>query len=184
MKRLIFILMIFVLVFSVFTMNTMLAFAEGESEETTGTEETLPEGGEEATTPDTEEAEPSEDETTPEGGVESEIEQETEDPTAPESGSEEELNGLFAEMGKILGDIKNDFVELVINLINFIKSDETYTNIATGFLAALAVIFVPILIAVLAIAYISIAAIVIVATALMSMLELIITLIPGVAFII
>ena len=197
MKRFIFVLMIFVLVFSVFTMNSMLAFAEGESDEAAGTEETVPggegsteEGGEEAI-PDGEGTDES-GESTPDGeGTEAtpdgegEMEQTPgDDETAPESGSEEEPQGWFAEMSTILGDLKDDFMEIVNNVIAFINSNETYKSIAGGVLAALAILFIPILVAVLIVAYIAIAAIVIVATALMSMLELVITLIPGIAFII
>ncbi len=201
MKRFIFVLMIFVLVFSVFTMNTMLAFAEGEdtsagTEETTpdgegtenGGEETTPDGegtdnGGEETTPDGEGTEGGSEETTPDGDGEGEGTPENEDTTA-EPGSEEELNGLFAEMGAILVDIKDDFVEVVNGIINFIASNETYKSIAGIVLAILGVLFIPILVAVLVIAYIAIAAIVIVATALVSFLELLIGIIPGVAFII
>ena len=204
MKRFVFVLMIFVLLFSVLTMNTMLAFAEGENDETAGTEETVPDGegtenggegttpdgdgsenGGEETTPDGEGTENGGEETAPEGDGEGETEQTPDNQeAAPEPGSEEELNGLFAEMGAILGDIKNDFVEIVNNIINFIASNETYKSIAGIVLAVLGVLFIPILVAVLVIAYVAIAAIVIVSTALMSLLELVIGIIPGVAFII
>lgn len=190
MKRLIFVLMIFVLVFSVFTMNSMLVFAEGE-DTSTGTEDTLPDGegsteeGGEESAPDGEGTEAGGEETAPEGDGEGETEQTPENEgTAPEPGSEEELNGLFAEMGAILGDIKDDFVEVVNGIIDFIASNETYKSIAGIVLAVLGVLFIPILVAVLVIAYVAIAAIVVVATALMSLLELIIAIIPGVAFII
>lgn len=185
MKRFIFVLMIFVLVFSVFTMNTMLAFAEGE-DTSAGTEETTPDGegtenGGEETAPDGEGTENGGEETTPDGETEGTPENED---TTSEPGSEEELNGLLAEMGAILGDIKDDFVEVVNGIINFIASNETYKSIAGIVLAILGVLFIPILVAVLVIAYIAIAAIVIVATALVSFLELLIGIIPGVAFII
>ena len=180
MKRFIFVLMIFVLIFSVFTMNSMLVFAEGEGEETTGTEETVPEG-DTSTEEGTEETAPEGDTSTEEGTEETLPET---DEKAPEPGSEEEIQGLFAELVKVLGDIKNDFVEIVQGIVNFISDNETYKSIAGIVLAVLGALFIPILVAVLAIAYIAIAAIVIVSTALVSLLELLIGLIPGIAFII
>ena len=94
---------------------------------------------------------------------------------APEGEGElsenEELGGLFDELWAILIELKDDFVELVDDLIVFIESDETYSNIATIVLAVLAVIFIPFLIALLVIGYILIAIILIIVTAVMWVLE-------------
>ena len=143
MKRLIFMFMIFVLVFSVLTVNSVLVFAEGEGDELTGTEETVPEGD----------------------GTEGEQQQpeNNEGSESEELSTEEELAVLFDELFIVVDD-----------LVEFIQNDETYSTIFGAILAVLAIIIIPFLVGILVIAYIAIAAVVIITSALMSLLEVIV----------
>ena len=139
MKRLIYILLVLTLVFSVLAVNSIFVFAEGE--DTSGAENT-------ATDSSTEEA------------------------PSDEAPDVDELSGLFGDLGKALTDLKDEFVGIVQTWIDFIKSDETYTNIATIILAALAVIFIPILVALLVVVYIIAAIVITVASALGGLVDI------------
>ena len=153
MKRLIFIFMAFVLVFTVFVANTMLVFAEGE-DVSTGTEETLPEGE-------------------GEGGEQ----------TPPENeGTEEELSASQELMG-LVGKLKDEIFGLIGDVFNFITSNETYKTIATAILGILAVLIVPFLVAVLVVVFVAMAAVITISSALMSLVEAITGLVVGAMFI-
>ncbi len=170
MKRLISALLILMLVLSMFTISSMLVFAEGEGEGSTENEETLPEGG------DT--------------GSDSEAEDSvTEDKEEKESGfleSEEmqELTGLVGEIKTILGEVKNEFVGVFNEVKAFIESNETYKNIFTAILACLAIVFLPFLVAIMVLGYIAIAVIVLISSALMSVVEFVVGWFVGAAFIV
>ena len=189
MKRLIFILMVFVLVFTVFVANTMFVFAEGE-DVSTGTEETLP-GGEEENSGEGE----SETETLPpeNDGAESGGEEGGEQ-TPPENeeieDGEEELPPENAETPsksqEILGlvtKLKDDIWGVIEDVFNFIVSNETYKNIATAILGVLAVLILPFLVAVLVIVFVAMAAIITISSALMSLVEAITAFVVGAMFI-
>ena len=181
MKRLIFILMAFVLVFTVFVANTMLVFAEGE-DVSTGTEETLPEGegeGGEELPPENEgtgesgEQTPPENEGTEEGGEQ----------TPPENeGTEEELSASEELMG-LVGKLKDEIFGLIEDVFNFITSNETYKTIATAIIGVLAILIVPFLVAVLVIVFVAMAAVITISSALMSLVEAITGLVVGAMFI-
>ena len=167
MKRLIFILMAFVLVFTVFVANTMLVFAEGE-DVSTGTEETLPEGEGEGG-----EQTPPENEGTGEGGEQ----------TPPENeGTEEELSASEELMG-LVGKLKDEIFGLIGDVFNFITSNETYKTIATAILGILAILIVPFLVAVLVVVFVAMAAVITISSALMSLVEAITGLVVGAMFI-
>ena len=79
-----------------------------------------------------------------------------------------------------LGD---EFVGMFKDLWNFIASNETYKNIATAFVAILAILLIPVLIALAIIAYVAMAVTIWVVGALMSMIEAIIGMTAGAIFI-
>ena len=165
MKRLISALLILMLVLSMFTISSMLVFAEGEGEGSTENEETLPEGG------DT--------------GSDSEAEdKEEKDPGFLESEEMQELTGLVGEIKTILGEVKNEFVGVFNEVKAFIASNETYKNIFTAILACLAIVFLPFLVAIMVLGYIAIAVIVLISSALMSVVEFVVGWFVGVAFIV
>ena len=195
MKRLLFIMMILMLVFSVFTVNSMLVFAEGEDEDPAGSEETIPEGdGDSTTVPEGGEGSgelPPED--TKEGGEElppegeNDGEQDSTDNNEnqeSEPTDEEEIKGLFAELGTVLGEVKDEFVGMFKDLLAFIGNNETYSTIAGVLLAVIAILFIPLIIALLVIGYIAIAMIVVVSSALMSLIELVVSTFVGALFLV
>ena len=177
MKRLIYLLMIFMLIFSVFAMNSICVFAEGE--DTSGAEETVPEGDNEAA-PDGEgetEQAPDTDEEKTESDCEIEPEQTTgSDDTESGEGDLGELSSLFGDLGASLTDLKDEFVGIVSNWIEFIKNDETYSSIAGIVLAVLAVIFVPILVAVLVFIYLIAAMVISIVSVLVGMVDVVVNL--------
>ncbi len=184
MKRLIFILMAFVLVFTVFAANTMLVFAEGE-DVSTGTEETLPEGegeGGEQTPPENEGTEEGGEQTPPENeGTEDSGEQ-----TPPENeGTTEDEEDLSAseELMGLVGKLKDEIFGLIEDVFNFITSNETYKNIATAIIGVLAILIVPFLVAVLVVVFVAMAAVITISSALISLVEAITGLVVGAMFI-
>ena len=177
MKRLIFVLMILVLVFSVFAANSMIVFAEGE-DASTETEETIPGEEENEGTEEGGEELPPENEGTEEGGEELPPETEdevvedetTEEPTEePKEETEEEK--LSEELFSLVGELKDEFVSLFEDVWNFIVSNETYKSIFTALLAVLAILLIPVFVAVLVIAFVAMTVIIWVAGALMTLLE-------------
>lgn len=202
MKRLIFVLMILVLALSVFFMNSTAIFAEGEDvdSDSTGNEETVPEGeGDSVTVPDGEGETDSEEGT--EGGVETlpddegsenettdgEGETTTEETPKDESSSNEATGGLEGILAELQGfdveatinDVKDKLFGVVDEIWNFIASNETYKNIATAICAVVAFICIPIVIGAVVLAYIAIGAIVVVAGALTTVIELILGMLLG-----
>ena len=191
MKRLIFVLMILVLVFSVFAANSMFVFAEGE-DASTETEETVPgeeenegteEGGEELP-PENEGTEeggeelPPENEGTEEGGEElppetedEVVEDETTEEPTEEPTEETEEGKLSDELFALVGELKDEFVSLFEDVWNFIISNETYKSIFTALLAVVAILLIPVFLAVLVIAFVAMTVIIWVAGALMTLLE-------------
>lgn len=184
MKRFIFLLMIFVLVFSVFSLNTMLVAAEGEEDTSSGTEETIPEGEGDGTEGGAEgdatenggEELPPEGEGTEDGGEELPPEDEGTEETEDELTASQELFALVDEL-------KEEIFGLVKDIWNFICSNETYKNIATAVVAVVAILLIPIIIALAVIAYIAMAVTIWVAGALMSLIEAIIAIAMGAVFI-
>ena len=170
MKRFIFLLMIFVLVFSVFALNTMLVAAEGEEDTSSGTEETIPEGEGDGT----------------EGGAEGDATENGGEELPPEGeGTEETEDELTAsqELFALVDELKEEIFGLVKDIWNFICSNETYKNIATAVVAVVAILLIPIIIALAVIAYIAMAVTIWVAGALMSLIEAIIAIAMGAVFI-
>ena len=177
MKRLIFVLMILVLVFSVFAANSMFVFAEGE-DASTETEETVPGEEENEGTEEGGEELPPENEGTEEGGEElppetedEVVEDETTEEPIEEPTEETEEGKLSDELFALVGELKDEFVSLFEDVWNFIISNETYKSIFTALLAVVAILLIPVFLAVLVIAFVAMTVIIWVAGALMTLLE-------------
>lgn len=206
MKRIISILLILTLAMSVFTVTSIYSFAEetgtentetiNPEEETTNTptdgegEETdAPTDGEGTGTDAPTEGE-GEGEGTTEGEGEGEGEGTTEGDGTTEDGEEtpEEddnsnpINDFLAEYLPVeaLGDLKDTLFGFIDDVWDFIMSEESYQNLATGALAVLALFMIPILIGLVVVVYAAIGAMIIFASALTSILELIFPMIPGI----
>lgn len=82
-----------------------------------------------------------------------------------------------------LEGLKSDLKGVVDKVIAFIKSDETYTNIATILLAVLLIIFVPILIGIFFLVYLIVAVMTLFASALVAVIEVLSGLLLGAVFI-
>lgn len=96
----------------------------------------------------------------------------------------------FAEEGtaasnteQTLEGIKSDLGGVVDKILAFIKSDETYENVATILLAVLLIIFVPIIVGLFFIAYLIIAVMTLFASALGAVIEVLTGLLVGAMFI-
>ena len=204
MKRIISILLILTLAMSVFTVTSIYSFADEtgtENTETTNPEEettnTPTEGeGEETDTPTDGEGTgtdaPTEGEGEGEGTTEGEGEGEgttegdgtTEDgeETPEEDDNSNPINDFLAEYLPVeaLGDLKDTLFGFIDDVWDFIMSEESYQNLATGALAVLALFMIPILIGLVVVVYVAIGAMIIFASALTAVLELIFPMIPGI----
>lgn len=96
----------------------------------------------------------------------------------------------FAEEGtaesnteQTLEGIKSDMGDVVDKILVFIKSDETYEELATILLAVLLIIFVPIIVGLFFIAYLIIAVLTLFASALGAVIEMLTGLLVGAMFI-
>lgn len=96
----------------------------------------------------------------------------------------------FAEEGtaesnteQTLEGIKSDMGDVVDKILVFIKSDETYEELATILLAVLLIIFVPIIVGLFFIAYLIIAVLTLFASALGAVIEMLAGLLVGAMFI-
>jgi putative effector of murein hydrolase LrgA (UPF0299 family) len=78
-----------------------------------------------------------------------------------------------------LKEFKNELELYVKALIVFIKSEETYKNIATAILAVLAFLFIPIVIGVVVIVYLAAALMAAVSTVVVGIVEVILTVLVG-----
>jgi hypothetical protein len=78
-----------------------------------------------------------------------------------------------------LKEFKNELELYVKALIIFIKSEETYKNIATAILAVLAFLFIPIVIGVVVIVYLAAALMAAVSTVVVGIVEVILTVLVG-----
>lgn len=83
------------------------------------------------------------------------------------------------DMGSLLSELKVAVKELVLEIINFIKSDETYKNIATAILAVLAILFLPLILAVVVIVFVAIVAMESFVGAMVKIVEIILAVIPS-----
>lgn len=91
---------------------------------------------------------------------------------AAESNTEQTLEGIKSDMG-----------DVVDKILVFIKSDETYEELATILLAVLLIIFVPIIVGLFFIAYLIIAVLTLFASALGAVIEMLTGLLVGAMFI-
>ena len=73
-----------------------------------------------------------------------------------------------------LGELKDELVRAVKNLWDFIMDNETYKNVFKAIVAIIAFLLLPLIVAVLFVAYLAIAGMTIVAAALTSVIEMII----------
>lgn len=151
MKRSISILFIFILMISVIASMSISAFAQEESVET--------ETGNVAGEPNTE----------GEGAVE----------IPPE------LQGALGVLHKFelkdkIESLTNWFKSTVAEVWNFIQSDETYKNIFTAIVAVIAFLFLPVIIGVLVVAYLSAAMMTVFAGVLVEIVKVILTMFVGV----
>lgn len=96
----------------------------------------------------------------------------------------------FAEEGtaasnteQTLEGIKSDMGGIVDKILTFIKSDETYEDVATILLAVLLIVFVPIIVGLFFIAYLIIAVMTLFASALGAVIEVLTGLLVGAMFI-
>lgn len=96
----------------------------------------------------------------------------------------------FAEEGtaasnteQTLEGIKSDMGGIVDKILAFIKSDETYEDVATILLAVLLIVFVPIIVGLFFIAYLIIAVMTLFASALGAVIEVLTGLLVGAMFI-
>lgn len=94
-----------------------------------------------------------------------------------------EEGGSMSSAEQTLEGLKADLKGVVDKVIAFIKSDETYTNIATILLAVLLIIFVPILIGVFFLVYLVVAVMTLFASALVAVIEVLSGLLLGAVFI-
>ncbi len=83
------------------------------------------------------------------------------------------------DMGTLLTELKVAVKELALEIINFIKSEETYKNIATAILAVLAILFLPLILGVVVIVFVAIVAMESFVGAMVKIVEIILTLIPS-----
>lgn len=83
------------------------------------------------------------------------------------------------DMGTLLTELKVAVKELVLEIINFIKSDETYKNIATAILAVLAILFLPVILGVVVIVFVAIVAMESFVGAMVKIVEIILAVIPS-----
>ncbi len=91
--------------------------------------------------------------------------------------------GVGSTTEQTLEGLKADLKGVIDKVIAFIKSDETYENVATVLLAILLILFVPILIGVFFLAYLVIAVMTLFASALVAVIELLAGLLIGAVFI-
>ena len=95
-----------------------------------------------------------------------------------------QLQGLLAKVkGYVplekLEELKNELTLYVKALILFIKSEETYKNIATTVLAILAFLFIPIIIGVIVVVYLAAALMAAVSTVVIGIVQVILTVLVG-----
>jgi chromate transport protein ChrA len=83
------------------------------------------------------------------------------------------------DMGSLLSELKVAVKELVLEIINFIKSNETYKNIATAILAVLAILFLPLVLGVVVIVFVAIVAMETFVGAMVKIVEIILAVIPS-----
>ena len=196
MKRIISILLILTLAMSVFTVTSIYSFAEEsgtENTETTNPEEdttNTPTDGEGEGTDTPTDGEGTGTDAPAEGEGEGEGEGTTEGDGTTEDGEEtpedddnsNPINDFLAEYLPVeaLGDLKDTLFGFIDDVWDFIMSEESYQNLATGALAVLALFMIPILIGLVVVVYAAIGAMIIFASALTAVLELIFPMIPGI----
>ena len=195
MKRIISILLILTLAMSVFTVTSIYSFAEEsgtENTETTNPEEdttNTPTDGEGEGTDTPTDGEGTGTDAPAEGEGEGEGEGTTEGDGTTEDGEEtpedddnsNPINDFLAEYLPVeaLGDLKDTLFGFIDDVWDFIMSEESYQNLATGALAVLALFMIPILIGLVVVVYAAIGAMIIFASALTAVLELIFPMSPG-----
>ena len=83
------------------------------------------------------------------------------------------------DMGSLLTELKVAVKELAWEIINFIKSEETYKNIATAILAVLAILFLPLILGVVVMVFVAIVAMESFVGAMVKIAEIILSVIPS-----
>ena len=184
MKRFASILLIFMLVFSVFTMMTLSAFAEeGATDTNTGdtTDDTTGDSTDDTTGGSTDDTTDDSTDDTTDDSTDDTTGGSTDDTTDGETddAGEEELS-FTGKILVFLKDMEAQLFGVIDEILVFINSNETYKNAATIALAVLAVLLLPVIIGLIVVIYVAVGAMILFAGALVAIIEVVIQTVAGI----